>query len=74
MTVVAVETSEELKQSWLRQVTCVFYSLSYGVNIDYQNSVLCDVLNIIFDRAVLYGNGVFSPMVYFQVENGTPVS
>ena len=34
MTAVTVETLEELKQTWLRQITCIFYSLNYDVNID----------------------------------------
>ena len=35
MTVVSVETLEELKQTWLRRITCIFaYNLNYDVNID----------------------------------------
>ena len=34
MTVVLVETLEELKHMWLRRITCIFYSLNYDVNID----------------------------------------
>ena len=34
MTVVSVETLEELKLTWLRRITCTFYSLNYDVNID----------------------------------------
>ena len=33
MTVVSVETLEELKKTWLRRITCIFYSLNYDVNI-----------------------------------------
>ena len=34
MTVVSVETLEELKLTWLRRITCIFYSLNYDVNIE----------------------------------------
>ena len=34
MTVVSVETLDKLKETWLRQITCIFYSLKYDVNID----------------------------------------
>ena len=34
MTVVSVKTMEELKQTWLSQMICIFHSLNYDVNID----------------------------------------
>ena len=34
MTIVSVETLEELKQTWLRRITCIFHSLNYDANID----------------------------------------
>ena len=34
MTVVSVETLEELKKTWSRRITCIFYSLNYDVNIE----------------------------------------
>ena len=34
MTVVSVETLEELQQTWLRRITCIFYNLNFDVNIE----------------------------------------
>ena len=34
MTVVSVETLEELKLNWLSRITCISYCLNYDVNID----------------------------------------
>ena len=33
-TAVSVETLEELKETWLRQITCIFHNLNYDVKID----------------------------------------
>ena len=34
MTIVSVKTLEELKKTWSHQITCIFYSQNYDVNID----------------------------------------
>ena len=38
MTAVSVKTLEELKETWLSQITCTFHSLNYDVNIDLLQS------------------------------------
>ena len=34
MNVVSVKTLEELKQTWLGEIICIFHSLNYDVNTD----------------------------------------
>ena len=48
MTVVSFQMLEELKQTWLRQITCIFYSPNHDVNIDLliyseRNALLCEL-------------------------------
>ena len=34
MIVLSFKTLEKLKQTWLRRITCIFYSLNYDVDFD----------------------------------------
>ena len=59
MTVVSVETLEELKQTWLRRITCVFYCRFKVKLATYNNSV-------IYNSVVVFAVSVFDDKYAFR--------